>query len=604
MFNTISSEDSGKTSTRITPMDSIRMTHTMNTHKIAHHTLGHPLWLAALATLVLNDHVFKAMYPGLLTGKLSDVAGLFIVPALLATLLRIKNVRSLALLTTGVGVLFAAINVFEPVALLMDQLISLLIPFHTTTDPTDVLCLPALFAGFYYATSHAPRTSYMPVNAHKPLVVAGAAACLASGTPPELAPFEGTPSFTGSVTLLNKSNEMHRITIQELSSDIELNCNEVSKNPGEIITRDLFLEAPGPTFNIPLFSGEELAVNPAEWFNNFNTDRRWSGCSAFMVTTPALNDIIVFYGRANIKTYYHNIDVPKSIEASPQTIVIQADYSHVEDTSTLHTWREHVCPEQDFEWDQCIELDDETQQEAARIPEGTRYSWESVNNDIPLFFPSSSLDRGMPLNIPARCRVPDAGEALAWEDFRDIGREFNLDAIEQGLDGCHTLQMSQGETTFADWTVCAPYDVLQPLAEEIETQNLQIRLINANLDRTLTESSIAIRVENHTSIREIILSKGANFPSVYDIYWKAETRDGCAPIQETCGEVSLPVDLRLTNQSNVLAVPGQFVDLSYGKFFLVRAVYKPVFNWSCDTNRLTSPYVPTVDAVVISTLEF
>lgn len=36
-----------------------------------------PGFLVALAVLALNDHVLKAAYPGLLTGKLSDLAGLF-----------------------------------------------------------------------------------------------------------------------------------------------------------------------------------------------------------------------------------------------------------------------------------------------------------------------------------------------------------------------------------------------------------------------------------------------------------------------------------------------------------------------------------------------
>jgi hypothetical protein len=42
--------------------------------------LLHPLALAALAALVVNDHLLKPMLPGLLTGKLSDVAGLLLAP--------------------------------------------------------------------------------------------------------------------------------------------------------------------------------------------------------------------------------------------------------------------------------------------------------------------------------------------------------------------------------------------------------------------------------------------------------------------------------------------------------------------------------------------
>lgn len=45
--------------------------------------LLHPAALLALGLLVLNDHVLKAAYPGAITGKLSDLAGLAFFPILL-----------------------------------------------------------------------------------------------------------------------------------------------------------------------------------------------------------------------------------------------------------------------------------------------------------------------------------------------------------------------------------------------------------------------------------------------------------------------------------------------------------------------------------------
>ena len=44
----------------------------------------HPVVLTALAIWLLNDHVLKARWPGAVTGKLSDVAGLVAFPVLLA----------------------------------------------------------------------------------------------------------------------------------------------------------------------------------------------------------------------------------------------------------------------------------------------------------------------------------------------------------------------------------------------------------------------------------------------------------------------------------------------------------------------------------------
>lgn len=51
--------------------------------------LLHPVAIAALVLLVVNDHVLKAAWPGLLTGKASDVAALILVPPLVVELGRL-----------------------------------------------------------------------------------------------------------------------------------------------------------------------------------------------------------------------------------------------------------------------------------------------------------------------------------------------------------------------------------------------------------------------------------------------------------------------------------------------------------------------------------
>jgi hypothetical protein len=48
--------------------------------------LAHPYFTCALALLALNDHVLKGVAPSVVTGKLSDFAGLF-VAAVMATVL-------------------------------------------------------------------------------------------------------------------------------------------------------------------------------------------------------------------------------------------------------------------------------------------------------------------------------------------------------------------------------------------------------------------------------------------------------------------------------------------------------------------------------------
>src|SRR5918995_4450814 len=68
--------------------------------------LASPVFVLALVVLVLNDHVLKQAWPGWVTGKLSDVAGLVVAPLLLAavlTLVRTPRAVTVALGATGAG---------------------------------------------------------------------------------------------------------------------------------------------------------------------------------------------------------------------------------------------------------------------------------------------------------------------------------------------------------------------------------------------------------------------------------------------------------------------------------------------------------------------
>ncbi len=49
--------------------------------------LLHPITLAALVVLVLNDHLLKSCFPGVVTGKLSDVAGMILAPIVLSAII-------------------------------------------------------------------------------------------------------------------------------------------------------------------------------------------------------------------------------------------------------------------------------------------------------------------------------------------------------------------------------------------------------------------------------------------------------------------------------------------------------------------------------------
>jgi hypothetical protein len=108
--------------------------------------LAHPLAVASLVLLALNDHVLKQAWPGFVTGKLSDVAGLVVAPLVLAVPLAALGVRRCdvtAVLLTGAG--FVAVKTTEAgAALASDTWTAVAGTSYIRSDPTDLLALPAL----------------------------------------------------------------------------------------------------------------------------------------------------------------------------------------------------------------------------------------------------------------------------------------------------------------------------------------------------------------------------------------------------------------------------------------------------------------------------
>ncbi len=100
--------------------------------------LAWPVLAATIATF-LNDHVGKAAWPGFVTGKVSDFAGLFFFPFLLTTLLGRLRVLPWAALATAV--------VFTAVKLLgvSNRLC------HVVADPTDLVALVSPLLACWYA---------------------------------------------------------------------------------------------------------------------------------------------------------------------------------------------------------------------------------------------------------------------------------------------------------------------------------------------------------------------------------------------------------------------------------------------------------------------
>lgn len=110
--------------------------------------LIHPATVAAVVLLAVNDHLLKAHYPGLLTGKLSDLAGLVVLPPLLALALVPVLRRPAVAARTALVVTAACFTVVKAtptgahVASTAWSLVSG--PSVVLADPTDLVALPAV----------------------------------------------------------------------------------------------------------------------------------------------------------------------------------------------------------------------------------------------------------------------------------------------------------------------------------------------------------------------------------------------------------------------------------------------------------------------------
>jgi len=104
--------------------------------------LGHPVFLVALALLILNDHVFKAQWHGSYwTGKLSDVAWLVVAPVFLAAVLerlRVPRPRAVALVTSALT--FTVLQLWPPLG---ETWVAWMGGAHVA-DAGDLVTLPAL----------------------------------------------------------------------------------------------------------------------------------------------------------------------------------------------------------------------------------------------------------------------------------------------------------------------------------------------------------------------------------------------------------------------------------------------------------------------------
>jgi hypothetical protein len=144
-----------------------------------------PLVWIALGLWILNDHVLKAAFPGVVTGKLSDVAGLIAFPMLPIVALELARKRktpwfAVACVIATALVMIAIKTTDEGAWLYIHGLGALQWPFRAlgaialgnvvppmrgvalVMDPTDLYTLPALIVPLFMGCARADGSARSP----------------------------------------------------------------------------------------------------------------------------------------------------------------------------------------------------------------------------------------------------------------------------------------------------------------------------------------------------------------------------------------------------------------------------------------------------------
>lgn len=186
--------------------------------------LCHPLFLGALALLIVNDHALKGarILPGVVTGKLSDLAGLIVAPILLTAMLGARSRRARMMAFALVVVPFVAIKLSASAAeLAAHALTAAGIRSHIWQDPTDLIALVMLAPAWRLsAGSTAPGTSHLASTTRwwmeRSVLVAAALACIATSAVP------GPGTYATDAYIVNVSPQ--RVDVRVRWVDAKLDC--------------------------------------------------------------------------------------------------------------------------------------------------------------------------------------------------------------------------------------------------------------------------------------------------------------------------------------------------------------------------------------------
>ncbi len=357
--------------------------------------LLHPAWLGALAVLVLNDHVLKGsgLLPGVVTGKLSDVAGLIVAPVLFATILRVRSRRGWTMAHVAVGAVFTALQLSPAISAAWSALMqTVAFGWVTTMDPSDLLALPALLVSWHVFGRPLPTAAAQAKHSLELAAATTGVMMCAATSPGPGEPFRA--SIFTDVYIHNGGDTDMIIRVRTLAPEVDLDCSRVADDPGRLLQTSLFGDvqswtvAPGVNHGL-LFNNE--------WDRDESMARE---CNVVLFEADNVPARIVFWN-----------------DGDPAAHTVEGEGLFPDDPGLIE-----------------IGFDDEGR---GRYLSGERF----------LSAPVSAPP------ISGECGPQADGERLAWSGIAT--GTWTLLAMDLGLDGCWALDLSRGGNEDRMY-LCAP----------------------------------------------------------------------------------------------------------------------------------------------------
>lgn len=445
--------------------------------------LLHPLWLASLVLLAVNDQwlKFAGLLPDAVTGKLSDFAGLAIAPALLATALTVRSRRGWFAAHVAVGVVFTAIQLSLPFAELWSSLMAGFgFPWRITSDPTDLVALPMLWLSLRVLGA---ATTTAPARLARRSAEAGAAAVglmcsVATSQPgPEPEPFpEWLPSIEGDVWLHNATGEEMVVHIRRLADDVLVDCDQVAEDPARLLSDALFGDV--QSWTVPV----DANLTVIDHFEGEQT------CYAARIDADGFAPAVLFWRDGEISQ--HQIEGLGLDELSPGWVSLSLDG------------------------------DDRGHYDA---------------RDEVLFLRSNEVEEPT-----GECAAPDDADRVDWGDEHVAGN-FRVAAVTPGVDGCTAIDLEElASEQDHRMYLCMPTALAFPFAAD---ERIAIRsdygLDNTSLVIELLGEDLTPAVPS----RALWVSRGRSLPELGALQLSAVPVYGCELSVDACGAVGRTVSL-------------------------------------------------------------